>query len=57
MSSPINSNIAKQYSPRLGFAYQLGRVAVLHFSYGHFLQMPPMSAIFENKSSITESLA
>lgn len=52
MSTPINSTIAKQYSPRLGFAYQLGQVAVLHFSYGHFLQMPPMSAIFENKSSI-----
>ena len=52
MSTPINSTLAKQYSPRLGFAYQLGRVAVLHFSYGHFLQMPPMSAIFENKSSI-----
>ena len=52
MSKPIKTSIATQLSPRLGFAYQLGRVAVLHFSYGHFLQMPPMSSIYENKSSI-----
>jgi len=52
MSRPLKTNIAEQLSPRLGFAYQLGRVAVLHFSYGHFLQMPPMYSIFENKSSI-----
>ena len=39
MSSPIQSKIASQISPRFGFAYQLGNVAVLHFSYGHFLQM------------------
>lgn len=52
MSRPLKTNISEQLSPRLGFAYQLGRVAVLHFSYGHFLQMPPMYSIFENKSSI-----
>mgnify|MGYP002823200907 CR=1 FL=1 len=45
-------NIASQFSPRVGFAYQLGSVAGLHFSYGHFLQMPSMSSIFDNKSSI-----
>ena len=37
-----------QLSPRLGLAYQLGERAVLHFSYGHFFQMPPMYALFEN---------
>tara|TARA_B100001142_G_scaffold58953_1_gene57820 strand:+ start:43 stop:2868 length:2826 start_codon:yes stop_codon:yes gene_type:complete len=52
MSYPIKSNIASQISPRFGFAYQLGNVAVLHFSYGHFLQMPPMYAIYSNHSSI-----
>ena len=52
MSTPENSAIASQFSPRVGFAYQLGSVAVLHFSYGHFLQMPSMSSIFDNKSSI-----
>ncbi len=37
-----------QLSPRLGLAYQLGDRAVLHFSYGHFFQMPPMYALYEN---------
>ena len=52
MSSPGRSKVASQISPRFGFAYQLGNVAVLHFSYGHFLQMPPMYAIYSNHSSI-----
>lgn len=52
MSEPIDSKVASQLSPRFGFAYQLGNVAVLHFSYGHFFQMPPMYAIYSNHSSI-----
>ena len=52
MSQPVNSKAATQLSPRFGFAYQLGNVAVLHFSYGHFFQMPPMYALYSNHSSI-----
>ena len=52
MSSQVRSKISSQISPRLGFAYQLGGLAVLHFSYGHFIQMPPMYSIFSNHSSI-----
>lgn len=37
-----------QLSPRLGLAYQLGKRAVLHFSFGHFFQMPPMYALYAN---------
>ncbi len=37
-----------QLSPRLGLAYQLGKTAVLHFSYGHFFQMPPMYSLYAN---------
>jgi outer membrane receptor protein involved in Fe transport len=37
-----------QFSPRFGLAYQLGDKAVLHFSYGHFFQMPPMYALYAN---------
>jgi outer membrane receptor protein involved in Fe transport len=37
-----------QLSPRLGLAYQLGNAAVLHFSYGHFFQMPRMKALYAN---------
>ncbi|KAA3610098.1 MAG: TonB-dependent receptor [Calditrichaeota bacterium] len=39
-----------QISPRFGLAYQLGKKAVLRFSYGHFFQMPPMFALFQNNS-------
>ncbi|MBD3288904.1 TonB-dependent receptor [candidate division KSB1 bacterium] len=39
-----------QISPRFGLSYQLGESALLHFSYGHFFQMPPMYALYENNS-------
>ena len=39
-----------QISPRFGLAYQLGDAAVLHFSYWHFFQMPPMYSLFQNHS-------
>jgi outer membrane receptor for ferrienterochelin and colicin len=39
-----------QLSPRFGLAYQLGASALLHFSYGHFFQMPPMYALYQNHS-------
>lgn len=39
-----------QISPRFGLAYQLGKTALLHFSYGHFFQMPPMYAMYQNHS-------
>ncbi|MBN2356089.1 TonB-dependent receptor, partial [candidate division KSB1 bacterium] len=37
-----------QVSPRLGLSYQLSNSALLHFSYGHFFQMPPMYALYQN---------
>jgi len=46
--------IIEQISPRLGFAYQLGNQAVLHFSYGHFFQMPPMYAMYQNHSYLVD---
>jgi len=39
-----------QISPRIGLAYQLGNAAILHFSYGHFFQLPPMYAMYQNHS-------
>ena len=43
-----------QISPRVGFAYQLGNQAVLHFSYGHFFQMPPMYSMYQNHSFLVD---
>ncbi|KAA3663318.1 MAG: TonB-dependent receptor [Calditrichaeota bacterium] len=39
-----------QISPRLGLSYQLSDAALLRFSYGHFFQMPPMNALYQNHS-------
>jgi len=41
-----------QFSPRLGLSYQLGNRAILHFSYGHFFQMPAMYALYQNNSYV-----
>jgi len=50
MSSYPKTKPQIQISPRLGLSYTLGDAAVLHFSYGHFFQMPPMYALYENHS-------
>ena len=50
MSTYPEADIIEQVSPRIGFAYQLGNQAVLHFSYGHFFQMPPLYAMYQNHS-------
>jgi len=49
-STNLNADIIDQISPRIGFAYQLGNEAVLHFSYGHFFQMPPLYSMYQNHS-------
>ncbi len=44
-----------QYSPRFGLSYTLGSTAVLHFSYGHFFQMPPLYALYQNSRFLIPS--
>ncbi|HDP97667.1 MAG TPA: TonB-dependent receptor [bacterium] len=50
MSKKMWADPKYQISPRLGLAYQLRKTALLHFSYGHFFQMPPMYAMYQNHS-------
>ena len=47
---PMQANPLYQLSPRFGLAYQVGDEAILHFSYGHFFQMPPLYAMYQNHS-------
>ena len=35
-------------SPRFGIAYPISATGVVHFSYGHFLQIPPFQFLFQN---------
>ncbi len=37
-----------QLSPRVGVAYPITARGVIHFSYGHFLQIPEFSRLYEN---------
>ena len=48
MSEYIDAEPQTQLSPRFGLSYSLGKSAVLHFSYGHFFQMPPLYALYQN---------
>ncbi len=48
MSTYPKADPQMQISPRLGLSYTLGDRAVLHFSYGHFFQMPPLYALYSN---------
>ncbi|MBN2105398.1 TonB-dependent receptor [bacterium] len=50
LSDELETKPEYQISPRLGLSYQLGKTAVLHFSYGHFFQMPPYYALYSNHS-------
>lgn len=51
-SKEIKASNKEQISPRFGLAYQVGEEAVMHFSYGHFFQMPPLYAMFANYDRI-----
>lgn len=47
-SQLIKASIKHTLAPRLGFGFPLTDKSALHFSYGHFYQMPQYSALFEN---------
>ena len=55
MSTYPKSDEQYQLSPRFGLSYTLGSSAVLHFSYGHFFQMPPLYALFQNSRFLIPS--
>jgi len=48
MSQYPKADAQAQISPRFGLSYTLGDRAVLHFSYGHFFQMPPLYSLYQN---------
>jgi len=50
MSTYLKAPFVSQFSPRLGISYQLGKTALLRFAYGHFFQMPPLYALYQNHS-------
>lgn len=55
MSEYPKAKARTQFSPRFGLSYTLGSAAVLHFSYGHFFQMPPLYALYQNSRFLVPS--
>ena len=45
------------FSPRLGISYKVGDAALLRFSYGHFLQTPPLNYYYSNHNFLVTELA
>ena len=39
-----------QWSPRIGVSFPITDRGIIHFSYGHFFQMPPFSYLYTNPS-------
>ncbi len=42
------ASIKYQFSPRIGLAFPITDKGVIHFSYGHFLQLPPYEYMYAN---------
>ncbi len=42
----LGSRLVKQLSPRLGMAYPISDRQVLHFHYGRFYEIPPLSYLY-----------
>ena len=42
------ATVKYQLSPRLGLAFPITDKGVIHFSYGHFLQLPPYELMYQN---------
>jgi outer membrane receptor protein involved in Fe transport len=49
LSSPLKKATIKQYlSPRFGLAFPISQTGVIHFSYGHFTQIPDFRSLYWN---------
>ncbi|HOJ19178.1 MAG TPA: TonB-dependent receptor [Ignavibacteriaceae bacterium] len=45
-----DSKAKHQISPRLGVSFPITDKGIIHFSYGHFFQMPPFRYLYANSS-------
>jgi len=52
MSTYPKAKTRTYLNPRIGLSYQLGETALLRFSYGHFMQLPPFSSMYQNNSYV-----
>ncbi len=43
-----DSEVKQQLSPRVGVSFPITDKGIIHFSYGHFFQLPPLRFLFTN---------
>jgi outer membrane receptor protein involved in Fe transport len=44
------ASIKHYFSPRLGVSYPILEKDIMHFSYGHFVQIPPLQNLYQNQN-------
>ncbi len=44
----VNNKVKHKISPRIGVSFPITDKGIIHFSYGHFYQMPPFSYLYAN---------
>ena len=44
----VDATVKQNISPRLGVAYPITERGMIHFSYGHFFQIPPFAYLYSN---------
>jgi outer membrane receptor protein involved in Fe transport len=44
----VMADVKNTFSPRFGISFPITDQGILHFSYGHFYQLPPYSYLFTN---------
>ena len=42
------ASVKSQFSPRIGISYPITDRGAVHFSYGHFFQIPPFDFLYKN---------
>lgn len=42
------ASVKSQFSPRVGISYPISERGAVHFSYGHFFQIPPFEFLYKN---------
>ncbi|MCU7497878.1 MAG: TonB-dependent receptor [Ignavibacteria bacterium] len=47
-SPKVRTKAQNQFSPRIGIAFPISADGTIHFSYGHFFQIPPLEFLYAN---------
>jgi len=49
-----DAEVKQQLSPRIGVSFPITDRGIIHFSYGHFYQMPPFAYLYANPDFVSD---